>query len=263
MKVSAVSYYNTRPFIYGLGRSVLAPDLQISLDIPSEGARKLRDGEVSLGLVPVGILDQVPDARIVSDWCIGCDGPVRTVCLYAQQPISQLDSIWLDYHSVTSVRLLRLLLEEYWGMDPQLLSAKPGFREKISGTTGGLVIGDRAIGLEERFPYVYDLGQVWKDFTGLPFVFAVWVSTEDLPPIFLREFNASLAFGVHHVKEVATQSALEVPIDFNLLSYYEEAISYPLDALKRQALERFLAAIGHRPARWATQDQKSEFPAPR
>lgn len=244
IRVSAVSYYNTRPFLYGLEHGPLAGQLDISLDIPSEGARKLRDAEVQLGLVPVGILDQVPEAEIISPWCIGCDGPVRTVCLYAEQPLEKLDRILLDYHSVTSVRLMDLLLREYWHCSPELVPAEPGFREQIGGSCGGLVIGDRSIGLESRFPYVYDLGEAWKKWTGMPFVFAVWVSTRRLPDDFIQQFNDSLAMGLEHLEEVI-HSLPPIP-HFDPKSYYREAIQYGFDAEKQVAMERFLRAIGHR-----------------
>ena len=258
IKLSAVAYHNTRPFLYGLRRSVLADQLEIQLDIPSEGARKLRTGQVSLALVPVGVLHSVPQARIIADWGIGCDGPVRTVCLYAEKPLEELQQIWMDYHSVTSVRLLTLLLRDYWKLNPELVPAAPGFREKIGGTTGGLVIGDRAMGLEHKFPYVYDLGQAWKAWTGLPFVFAVWASTKTLDPKFAQLFQQALADGVAHLPEVAALTeaqnldAASRSLGFDLLEYFQHNISYNLDAAKREGLTRFLKLIDHREAQWET-----------
>jgi chorismate dehydratase len=251
IKLSAVAYHNTRPFLYGLQRSPLASRLDIQLDIPAEGARKLRAGELSLALVPVGVLDSVPEARIISPYAIGCDGPVRTVCLYSERPLAELDRIWLDYHSVTSVRLLDLLLREHWHHRAELVQAVPGYREQIAGRTGGLVIGDRAMGLEQRFAHVLDLGEAWKQWTGLPFVFAVWVSTTELDGELLQEFNAALAEGLEHLEEVAQGAQPEVPPGFDLLDYYRRAIRYPLDAPARQGLQRFLEAIGHRAPRYA------------
>ncbi len=262
IKLSAVAYHNTRPFLYGLERSPLADQLDISLDIPAEGARKLQRGLVKLALVPVGVLNSVPKARIFSQWCIGCDGPVQTVCLYAQKPIEELSHIWLDYHSVTSVRLLTLLLREYWKLKPDLVPASPGFRTRIEGRTGALVIGDRAIGLEREYPFVYDLGQVWKEWTGLPFVFAVWVSTRDLDPDFVRVFNAALGDGVGRIAEMVGLEQVALPPQFDLMDYLTKKISYPLDEPKRQALERFLRLLNHAPARWWTGEHRSEFSVP-
>ncbi|MBI1193005.1 MAG: ABC transporter substrate-binding protein [Bacteroidetes bacterium] len=264
--VSAVAYHNTRPFLFGLKRSPLAQQLDIQLDIPSEGARKLRAGEVSLALVPVGVLHNVPQARIIADWGIGCDGPVRTVCLYAEKPLEELQQIWMDYHSVTSVRLLTLLLRDYWKVSPERMPALPGFRGKIGGTTGGLVIGDRAIGLEHKFEYVYDLGQAWKDWTGLPFVFAVWASTKTLDPAFAQAFQRALADGIAHLPEVAAQAEMQDPglktqvAGFSLLDYYQHNISYNMDEAKREGLGRFLQLIGNRPARWESPASLAEHP---
>ncbi|MFT7589211.1 MAG: chorismate dehydratase, partial [Limisphaerales bacterium] len=109
--LTAVSYHNTRPFLLGLQNHPISDQLDIQLDIPSAGGRKLASGVVSLGLVPVAVLNQLPNSRIITDWCIGADGPVKTVCLYGHQPIEKMDRIMLDYHSMTSVQLCKILVK--------------------------------------------------------------------------------------------------------------------------------------------------------
>jgi chorismate dehydratase len=248
---SAVAYHNTRPFLHGLQRSPLRARLDLQLDIPSEGAAKLRDGRVRLGLVPVAVLEHVPGARIVADWCIGCDGPVQTVALYGQVPVERMRRIHLDYHSMTSVRLLDVLLRDHWGLSPERVPTRPGYRMRLSDglgpDEGALVIGDRAIGLERRFGYVYDLGEVWKAHTGLPFAFAVWAATTELDADFRAAFNAALADGVSRIDAVVAGHPEPLPEGFDLGTYLRERIDYPFDAAKRHALSLFLERIGHRP----------------
>jgi chorismate dehydratase len=112
LKISVVSYLNTIPFIYGLEQSGLAKKLDISLDIPSACADKLLTNKVDIGLVPIVVLKQIQNAYIISDFCIGADGAVDTVCLFSDVPINEIESIFLDYQSKTSVELLKILLKE-------------------------------------------------------------------------------------------------------------------------------------------------------
>jgi chorismate dehydratase len=242
-RVVAVSYLNTKPLLYGLLRSSIQSELELDLAIPSECARRLLAGEADIALVPVAVIPELPEAYIISDYCIGADGPVATVCIYGDVPIEEMTGIYLDHHSRTSVMLTRLLLEEYWQLKPKLVSAEEGYINRIGGTTGGLVIGDRTIGLEQRFKYVYDLGEVWKKHTGLPFVFAAWVSVKPLEPDFEAAFNAALRGGMEHLPELQLLLSSPHP-DFDLVEYFTNHIDYDLDGPKRRALDRFLGYVG-------------------
>ena len=195
-KVSAVSYLNTIPFIYGLKQSKLLDTIDLQLDYPAICADKLINGEVDIALVPVVVIPQLEDAYIISDYCIGSDAEVDTVCLYSNVPISEIESIALDYQSRTSTALLRLLLNEYWKITPQLTTTESGFENKINGKHAALVIGDRAFELNNKYSYIYDLSAIWKEMTGLPFVFAAWVSNAKLPQDFIVAFNNALENGL-------------------------------------------------------------------
>lgn len=239
IRVTAVSYLNTKPLLYGLLTSPLAEQVELSLDIPSECARKLRDGEVDLALTPVAILPELPEWHLVSDYCIGADGAVKTVNIYGDVPLNEMTAVYLDHHSRTSVALTRVLMQEYWKHTPELLPAQEGYIDNISGSTGGVVIGDRTIGLESRFPYVYDLSKAWKAFTDLPFVFAAWVSKKELPADFVLHFNEALKSGIAAIPKLKLLLPSPHP-EFDLATYYTDYISYQLDAKKRIALSRFL-----------------------
>lgn len=238
-RLCAVSYLNTKPFLYGLLQSPLAETLRMETAIPSECARRLQAGEVDIALVPVAVLAELEEYHVLSDYCIGTDGPVKTVGIYGDVPIHEMEAIYLDHHSRTSAMLTRLLLAEYWRESPVLLPTAEGYVDNIGGTTGGLVIGDRAIGLEDRFRYAYDLGTEWKKHSGLPFVFAAWVSREQPDPVFSRAFNAALRAGLDHIPELQLLLPSPRP-DFDLTEYYTRYISYELDEPKRRAMERFL-----------------------
>ncbi len=241
MRLSVVSYLNTKPFIYGLLRSSLSDQIELSLDIPSMCAQKLLRGEADLALTPVAVIPDLPEAHLVSDFCIGATGAVQTVCIFSEKPIGEVRRLLLDFHSRTSVALAPILCREYWGVEPELVPAYDGYEQHISGDTAGLVIGDRAIGMEKHFPYTYDLGQAWKDWTGLPFVFAAWVSTRPLPDDFVRRFNEALADGIAQIPQLV--KILPTLPGFDLEAYFRQNISYDLDEAKWLGLQRFLSYL--------------------
>ena len=239
IKVSAVSYLNTKPFVYGLVEKGLEKVMDLSLDIPSMCAEKLASGRVDLGLIPVAIIPKLKTPHIISDFCIGSEGAVKTVCLYSRQPLETVRRVWLDYQSRTSVQLAKILLKHHWQFNPQFLPAQPGYERNAAHDEAALVIGDRTIGLEDEYPFVYDLGKAWKDFTGLPFVYAAWVSNRELPHDFIEKFNAALGFGINNLRKVIDKYQPGNP-DFSLKDYYTKYINYQLDQPKRQGLELFL-----------------------
>jgi len=242
MRLTAVSYLNTKPFIYGIFRSELADQVELSLDIPSVCARKLLTGEADLALAPVAIIPELPEAHLVSNYCIGSVGTVKTVCIFSEKPLSKVKRLYLDFHSRTSVELVQLLCREYWKVQPEFVPATEGYEKQITGDTAGLIIGDRAIGQERHFPYVYDLGEAWTAWTGLPFVFAAWVSTRPLDPEFVERFNGALETGLSHLPEL-TKILPTMPQGFDIEAYYRENISYDLDEAKWTALNRFLTHL--------------------
>ncbi len=241
IKASAVAYLNTKPLLYGLQKTGLLDQIDLSLDIPSNTAKKLLNGEVQLGLVPVAVLPLLPtNYRIVSNYCIGTERIVKTVCLYSQVPLRQIKRIYLDHHSRTSVQLLQLLCEKYWQLSVDFLPASEGYIQQIEGDTAGLIIGDRAIQYSSQFAYEYDLGIAWNDFTQLPFVFAAWVSIAPLSDAFIQQLNQAFQTGIAHVLQVATQYQPQYSPHFDVYQYLTKNIHYHLDKPKKKALSLFL-----------------------
>lgn len=242
LKVTAVSYLNTKPLLYGIFNNGLEEYIDLSLDIPSVCADKLMLGEVDFGLVPVAVIPQLETPYIISDYCIGSEGPVKTVSIYADQPLENLTHIYLDFHSRTSVKLAQVLLQKHWKFTPEFLPAREGFIDEIGGTIGAVVIGDRTIDLEDKHPFVYDLSEAWMTYTGLPFVFAAWVSNRPLDEDFMRRFNAALEAGLTHIPQLVYLLQTSHP-NFDLKEYFQKYISYRLDAPKKKALSLFLSEI--------------------
>jgi len=242
-KVSAVSYLNTIPFIYGINQSDLKDKIDLSLDYPSVCAQKLIENKVDIALVPIVVLKQNPQFNIISDYCIGANGNVDTVCLYSDVPLMEVQEIYLDYQSRTSVELLKLLCRDHWNISADFRISTEGFESKIEGKTAALIIGDRAFSANGKYNFMYDLSASWKEMTGLPFVFACWISNKEIEKDFIFEFNTSLKMGIENLEEAIKKESKNYPHCKNPKEYLNHKISYTLDEDKRKGMELFLSKI--------------------
>ena len=241
IRIGAVSYLNTKPLLYGLQHESIREKIDISLDYPSQIAAKLLDDKIDVGLVPVAIIPKLKEYHIISDYCIGCNGPVGSVAIFSEKPLNQLTSVILDYQSRTSVMLSRVLMQEYWKKQVTWKDAQgEEFLQQIKDDVAGVVIGDRALKQKTISKYMYDLGLAWKNQTGLPFVFAAWISNKELPEDFLTAFNEANQMGFNNLEEVVSMENYDHSA---LGKYYTENISYELNAEKRKGLELFLAKM--------------------
>lgn len=219
----------------------MADDIELIFDYPANIARKLLHNEIEIGLVPVAVLPSMKEYHIISDYCIGCTAAVASVCLFSDVPLNEIQEVLLDYQSRTSVALLKILLKHHWKINPMLTAAENNFQQEIGGTTAGLVIGDRAFEQRLKSAYIYDLGEAWIAMTGMPFVFAAWVSNRPMNEVFIGNFNAATGEGFQHLEAIVEQNPYN---PFNLMAYYKENISYTLDDDKRKALQHFLQLLG-------------------
>ncbi len=257
--VGWVAYANARPLVAGLD----AVDLRGGH--PSEVASWLREGTVSLALLPVGaLLDEETGAdwKVVPDVCIGCDGPVDSVVIAAETAPEAWTRVLLDGVSRTSVLLARLLLEqgplkERVRPDLEIVEVGPGQgAASAGGTVAAVVIGDAALALPARFGHRIDLGAAWKDWTGLPFVFAVWAGRADLDPAVVAHVRA---VGLRGLRGLADGSLL-VDASPDERRYLTERIRYPLDDRATLGLQRF-AALAQQ-AGLVARDRFSLYPPP-
>ena len=205
----------------------------------------LLNDEIDVGLIPVAAIPQLPQHYIVGKYCIGAEGEIASVCLFSEVPMNEITKVYLDYQSRSSVALLKWLMRESWGIHPELILAKDeNYRDAIKGTTAGLVIGDRALEQRKVSTFIYDLGSEWRSITGLPFVFAAWISTRPMDPAFVADFDAANASGLDHIDQIAEDQNFEI---YDLKKYYKLHLSYQLDDRKLKGMQRFLQEISTAP----------------
>jgi chorismate dehydratase len=240
IKVAAVSYLNTLPLVYGFKKGLMQNQIELSFDFPAKIAEQLIAKQIDVALVPVAVLKKLENYTIISNYCIGANGAVASVCLLSDVPLADIRHIYLDYQSKTSVALLKLLLKNYLHLKVNFIDATEGYESLISGDIAGLVIGDRAFKLRGKFKYVFDLAEVWHTYTKLPFVFAVWVSNTILPQQFITEFDKAVELGLQRIDEIIEEVAYPL---YDLKDYYTNKISYLFSKEKQQALQLFLSQI--------------------
>lgn len=239
-RVSIVSYLNSKPFLYGLQNSDIAREIELSLDIPSKVAAKLSFNLADVGLIPVAGLEDLDDYQIIGRYCIGAVGKVKTVVLASEVPLVEVETILMDYQSRSSVLLAKVLARFYWKKSFSWENTCNDFQNSsIKGKTAGVVIGDRVFDIENKYRYIYDLSEEWYNFTGLPFVFAVWAANKKVSESFENAFNLALQSGIKNMEEIVK---LEQPNyqGVDIARYFEQNISFELDFEKRAGMKRFL-----------------------
>ena len=241
ISISAVSYTNTKPFLYGIQHSGIIDKIELSVDIPADCAQKLIDNKVDIGLIPVAAALELPQWEIVSDYCIGAVGAVNSVFIFSNCPVSEVKTLQLDPQSRSSNNLARVLLQNFWKIEPELIKDATDYATSIDADTAFVQIGDRTFGKKAQYKFVYDLSEEWQKFTGLPFVFAAWIANKPIPQAFISEFNAALKIGLANRSEVLKE--LPPRDDFDLKDYLMHKLDFDLTADKRKALYLFLDYI--------------------
>ncbi len=236
IKISIVSYANTYPFLLGIEQYMHGDDYEIFKDVPSECATKLISNKVDLGLIPVATIPLIKNAHIISDYCIGANGAVKTVLLMSKVPLKDIRKVYLDSESRTSVNLVKVLAKELWHKQWEYDNLPADYKTNPD-VESMVLIGDKTQ-QDLPFPFQYDLSEEWMKLTGKPFVFAAWVANKELPKEFVEKFNQALKKGLDNIPQAIQQ--YNVGLDYNLEEYLKNYISYPFDQDKKDALRLFL-----------------------
>lgn len=239
LRIGAVSYLNTRPLTFALER--LAPEATVRVDLPSRLADDLAAGRLDVATIPSVEYFRGTGYTIVSDACIACEGPVRSVKLCSRVPIDQIRTLALDEGSRTSAALARILLKERFGLEPELQRLPIGASVDDSTAEAAVLIGDRAMRPQQTYRFDWDLGEQWFCWTGLPFVFSMWIARQGVD---LRGWGDILAAardeGIRSLAEIARLDARAIGIpEQQCLSYLRDNLVFRLGVRQWQGLQRF------------------------
>lgn len=240
IRLGVVEYLNARPLVFSLAD--LAPHLEIRFDVPSRLADRLARGELDVATIPSIEYFRLPGAVIVSDACIACRGPVRSVMLYGRKPPEKIATLALDEGSRTSAVLTRILLCERYGVRPEVRGLPIGNAVLDTDADAVMLIGDRGMLTPPGdFEFVWDLGEEWNRWTGLPFVFSMWVGR---PGVNLQGLDSLLSAarddGMRRLEEIARAESAKIGIPpRECLAYLRDHLRFHFGPDERRGLARF------------------------
>ena len=242
-RVSAVSYLNTSPLVWGMLHGPQRDRFDLEFRLPSDCADQLASGAADIGIVPSFELTR-QDLEIIPGAGIACHGAVRSILLISSRPAGEIRSLALDSSSRTSVELVRVLLERRYGVVPQCVSHAPDLDAMMRIADAALIIGDPALRIDSAsLPWqVYDLGAEWVAMTGLPMVFAVWAGRKGtVTPELVAAFQDSCRYGLDRMEDiVATESAARGFAPELVRQYLTCHIVHELGPRDYQGMELFL-----------------------
>lgn len=258
-RVGHIQFLNCLPLYWGLARTGNLVDLDLSKDTPEKLSEQLVRGELDIAPVTlVEFLRNADDLVALSDIAVGCDGPVMSCVIVSQKPLEELDGarVALGSTSRTSVRLARLLLAEQYGVAPEYYTCPPDLSLMMREADAAVLIGDAALranlldaprlGLQ-----VHDLGQMWKDWTGLPFVFAIWAARRDYlahEPRIVEQvhemFLASRELSAREVTKIAEQASQWELLDADVLARYFTTLDFSLGDKQLAGIAEFARRTG-------------------
>ena len=261
MRIGRIPYINCYPVYGAIDRGIVHLDAILVDGVPTDLNRRMADGELDISVVSA--VEYARDSErylLLPDLAISCDGPVRSVMLFSRRPATELTgrSVIVSRSSMTSVALLELLFENVWRARPQFV---PGDAEVSDVREEGrpdadarLVIGDAALVLgsnhRERYPHVYDLGQAWKEWTGQPFVFAVWVAQRFTSVKEALVAHASLIasrdWGLSHLGDLAEQAHRATGVASDVCAEYLSGLDYGLSYPHLAGLTEFYRRLVER-----------------
>ncbi|HKI00482.1 MAG TPA: menaquinone biosynthesis protein [Thermoanaerobaculia bacterium] len=241
LRVGIVNFLNSKPLAWGFLKGHHADLFAPSYHPPALVARLLGQGNLDIGLIPSIEVQRIPNLRVLPDMCVAARHEVRSVLLVSRGPVGEIRRVALDQNSRTSATLVRILLRERYGLDPEYLHERPDPERMLSEADAALIIGDPALRVDRERYQIVDLAEEWSELTGLPFVFAVWavrpeVEIPDLP----FYFKSSLRYGLSSLDTLVRESAAELNLDTSeVRSYLTENLSFFLRREEIEGLEEF------------------------
>lgn len=240
LRVGAVSYLNSKPLIEGFSDAL--PSASLLLDVPSRLADELRQGRLDVALIPSVEAFSDPDYVIVSDACVATHGPVMSVKLYSRVHPGKIRTLALDEGSRTSACLTKVILSEQFGVQPHIETLPLNQGTEGTNADAILLIGDRAMHAPtEKFHTVWDLGEKWLTWAGLPFVFAMWVARRDTDLRGVGEaLSAARDLGLKRIPQISQRECGPLGLTPQVAEHYlAHNLHFRLGSAERQGLQQF------------------------
>ncbi|MBV9339407.1 MAG: menaquinone biosynthesis protein [Acidobacteria bacterium] len=245
-RVSAISYLNTAPLMWGLEHGRAKDQFEITYTVPSRCAAEMADGLADIGIIPSAAYASIPGLSILPGIAIAAKRAVRSILLVSPKPMAQIHSVALDSSSITSAALARILFQKCWGGGRRFESRAPDLGAMLETHDAAMLIGDTALRVDRSRYYSWDLAEEWIRFTGKPFVFAFWAVREpllagsnlDLGAIFQESRDHGLMPA--HLSEISRSWAARLKIsEEDIRQYLTTNIHYFLDGECLEGLRLF------------------------
>jgi chorismate dehydratase len=259
VRVGRIGYINCYPVYGAIDRGVVTCEAALVTGTPAELNDLLRVGELDVSVVSaVEYARQAAQYVLLPHLAISCDGPVRSVALFSLKPVTELtgSTILLSASSRTSVALLELLCQDVWRVQPRWVEARAEAPDLAALSSlphdAVLVIGDAALVLaaQGRYPYRYDLGEAWKEWTGLPFVFAVWAARRTVPVRDVEKVHEALLgsrdWGLAHLDDLAADASRQTGVPLASCRDYLGGLDYALSPRHIEGLTSFFRRLTQR-----------------
>ena len=238
-RISASSYLNTAPLVWSFLYGQNHGKVEIILDnAPARSAELLARDRVDAALVPIFAYQTIDEVLLVPDVSVGARERVRSVCLVTKgEELADVRTAALDVSSRSSVALTKIIFREFLGFEPQWQNSEPDIDQMLAEADCALLIGDPALRLFENRFRVFDLAEVWNRYTGLGFVFAMWMTKHKSTPI---DFAGARDEGIAHIAEIINNYAPQIPLSPDEIGIYlRENISYSIDESMRDGMRLY------------------------
>jgi chorismate dehydratase len=240
VRIGAVRYLNAQPLTYALPKT--APWAEVIFDFPSRLADRLAAGDLDVAMIPSIEYPRGTGYRIVSNACIAAQSKVLSVKLFGRVPAENIRTLALDEGSRTSAALVQILLREQFGVRPQVEPLPLGADISESEADAVLLIGDRGMAaVNGKFDFVWDLGERWNAWTGLPFVFALWIARPNLDhPELASALESARDEGLRHLEAIARHESPKLALtEADCLTYLRDHLHFHFGPREQAGLARF------------------------
>jgi chorismate dehydratase len=241
-RLAASSYLNSAPLIWSFLHGPHRGSVDFVEAVPSRCAQLLSESAVEGALVPVIEYQRIAGGALVADVCVGSRREVLSVVLVSKdKQLEQINSVALDESSRTSATLVKIIFREFLDREPEWTTRAPNIEEMLDKNDAALIIGDPGMGFRRRGLNVWDMAGLWKQHTGLGFVFAMWMVRDDaIQRARMVDFSGARDEGIEHLEDIVASYERKIPMSVEeLRNYLTEKIVFNVDESMERGLRLY------------------------